>query len=134
MRLPTRHNCIDADPAMSAIIDQMTAPLVLRDPQGNEKVVAACFTHPQGLLYLDLFWHQSTPNKAAHLLKGALHGEGPWRIGDHRLRVLGCHNTDPHLASQFSAWNDYLQNNPEAYPPRAQIIEIAKKLGATPRV
>lgn len=116
-----------------AIIDQVSAPLVLRDPQGNERVIAACFSHPAGLLCLDLFWHQSTPEKAAHLLRGELKGDGPWRIGDFRLRVLGCHNTDPHLAEQFSAWSDYLANHGDQYPPRAQIMEIARKLGATPQ-
>lgn len=115
-----------------AIIDQVTAPLVLRDPQGNEKVVAAAFTHPQGLLCLDLFWHQSTPEQAAHLLRGELCGEGPWRIADYRIRVLGCHNTDPHLADQFARWSQYLQNHPNEYPPREQITEIARRLGATP--
>jgi len=113
--------------------DEMTAPLVLRAPDGSEKVIAAAFTHPQGLLCLDLFWHQSTPDKAAHLVKGTISGEGPWRVGEHRLRVLGCHNTDPHLADQFSTWNDYLANHGDEYPPRAQIIEIAMKLGANPQ-
>jgi len=116
-----------------AIIDQVQAPLVLRDPQGNEKVIAACFTHPRGLLYLDLFWHQSTPQQAAHLLLGELRGDGPWRIGGHRLRVLGCHNTDPHLVDQFVAWQEYLSAHGDEYPPPAQILDIARRLGATPR-
>jgi len=116
-----------------ADINSVTAPLVLREPQGTEKVIAACFTHPQGVLYLDLFWHQSTPQQAAHLISGELLGEGPWRIGEHRLRVLGCHNTDPHLADQFAAWQQYLQAHPDEYPPRRQIEEIAMRLGATPR-
>lgn len=115
-----------------ADINQVTAPLVLRDPDGNEKVIAAAFTHPLGLLCLDLFWHLSNPNEAAHLIPGELQGEGPWRVGDHRLRVLGCHNTDPHLADQFAEWNQYLQNHPGEYPPRAQVVEIATRLGATP--
>ena len=116
-----------------AIIDQVRAPLVLRDPQGQEKVIAACFTHPRGLLYLDLFWHRSTPREAAHLLRGELSGEGPWRIGDYRLRVLGCHNTDPHLADLFATWQEYLANHAGDYPPRAQILALARRLGATPR-
>ena len=109
----------------------MTAPLVIRDAEGREKVVAHCFPHPQGLLYLDLFWHQSTPDQAAHLLRGELRGEGPWRIGEHRIRVLGCHNTDPHLQGQFTRWRDYLENHPDDYPPSRQIREIAQRLGAS---
>lgn len=115
-----------------AEIDQVTAPLVLRDGDGQEKLIAACFRHRKGLLYLDLYWHQSTPQKAAHIIEGTLVGEGPWRIGEYRLRVLGFHNTDPHLADSFSAWQNYLQQYGDEYPPRAQICELARKLGAEP--
>ena len=111
-------------------IDSVTAPLVLRHPDGQEQLVAACFPHPKGLLYFDLYWHQKTPNEAAHLLHGELRGEGPWRIGDSRLRVLGCHNTDPHLQRAFTDWQHYLQTHPDSYPPAAQIRDIARKLGA----
>jgi hypothetical protein len=117
-----------------ATIDTVTAPLVLRQADGSERLVAACFTHPEGLLCLDLYWHRSTPREAAHLIRGKLRGEGPWRVGDARLRVLGCHNTDPHLQDAFTAWQHYLQENADQYPPRQQIIGIARRLGATPRV
>ena len=115
-----------------ASIDSVTAPIVLRHPDGREQLVAACFPHPAGLLYLDLYWHQSTPKEAAHLIEGELRGEGPWRIGDTRLRVLGCQNTDPHLQADFVDWQQYLQSHDGQYPPRAQIIELARRLGATP--
>lgn len=113
-------------------IDSVTAPLVLRHPDGREQLVAACFPHPAGLLYLDLYWHQAGPATAAHLLHGELRGDGPWRVGDARLRVLGCHHTDPHLQASFTAWQQYLLDHPQAYPPRAQIVDIARRLGATP--
>ncbi|MCG6967828.1 MAG: hypothetical protein LJE59_15120 [Chromatiaceae bacterium] len=113
-------------------IDTVTAPLVLRHPDGREQLVAACFTHPLGLLYLDLYWHRSTPRQAAHLIRGEIHGDGPWRVGEARLRVLGCQHTDPHLQDAFSTWQQYLQDHAEAYPPRSQIVEIARRLGATP--
>ena len=80
------------------IIDEVTTPLILHEPDGREKLVACAFTHPRGLLYLDLYWHLSTPIETAHLIHGDLCGDGPWRIGDHRLRMPGCHNTDPHLS------------------------------------
>lgn len=130
--------CVMHQPSTSssymAIIDQITAPLVLRNAEGKEKVIAACFQHPQGLLYLDLFWHQSSPDRAAHLLQGKLCGEGPWRIGDYRLRLLGCNHTDPHLQDEFGEWQNYLQNHGDEYPPRTQIIEIARRLGANPQL
>lgn len=116
-----------------ATIDSVTAPLVLRHPDGRKQLIAAAFPHPAGLLYLDLYWHLSTPREAAHLIRGHLTGEGPWRVGDARLRVLGCHNTDPHLQNDFTAWQQYLLENSDRYPPRAQIVELARKLGATPK-
>jgi hypothetical protein len=115
-----------------ATIDSITAPLVLRHPDGREQLIAAAFPHPLGLLYLDLYWHLSTPDEAAHLVRGPLSGDGPWRVGDVRLRVLGCHNTDPHLQDDFSRWQQYLQTHSDAYPPREQIAAIARRLGAIP--
>lgn len=114
-----------------AIIQDVTAPLVIRFGDGSEKVVAHCFPHPRGLLYLDLFWHQGTPDEAAHLLGGELRGEGPWKVGDAVIRVLGCHNTDPHLQQPFLTWQEYLGNHAHEYPPRGQILDIARKFGAS---
>jgi hypothetical protein len=112
-------------------LETVTTPLVVRLPDAGEKVVAACFPHPLGVLCLDLFWHQRTPDQAAHLLKGELHGEGPWRVGDAVIRTLGCHNTDPHLQDQFIPWREYLEQHGDQYPPRRQILEIARRLGAS---
>ena len=56
------------------VIDSVTAPLVLREPDQGERLVAAAFTHPAGLLYLDLYWHLSVPDRAAHLVRGEIHG------------------------------------------------------------
>lgn len=114
-----------------AKLESVTAPLVIRHPDGSEKVVAAAFPHPLGVLYLDLFWHQRGPADAAHLLRGELSGDGPWRVGDARIRLLGCHNTDPHLMDQFGPWRQYLETHGDAYPPQAQIHDIARRLGAS---
>jgi len=109
----------------------VTAPLALRHPDGSEQVIAACFPHPLGLLYLDCFWHLGTPDETAHLIKGTLTGEGPWRIGEHRIRVLGCHHTDPQLAEPHARWVQYLETEGRhAYPPPEQIREMARRLGA----
>jgi hypothetical protein len=109
------------------------APLALHWITGEAKVVAACFPHPAGLIYLDLFLHHKTPQEAAHLLQGELTGEGPWRIGDCVITVLGCHNTDPDLAEDFARWRTYLESEAAAagYPPPAQIRDIARRLGAS---
>ncbi|WP_456444419.1 hypothetical protein [Thiolapillus sp.] len=112
-----------------AHIDTVTAPLIIRFSQKEEKVVARAFPHPLGLVYLDLFWHLSTPDQAAHLIRGQLQGDGPWRVGDARIRILGCASTDPHLQEQYVPWRDYLSQHPENYPPEEQIREIARRLG-----
>ena len=112
-------------------IEEVTVPLVIHFPEGDPKVVAACFPHPKGVIYLDTFWHLSTPSQAAHLIHGKLKGEGPWRVGQHTIRVLGCHGSDPELQHEFTAWNQYLQSEEASYPNREQLFSIARKLGAT---
>lgn len=111
-------------------IDEITAPLMIQWTDGHKQLIAAAFPHAKGLLYLDPFWHQSTPAKAAHLIKGELRGEGPWRIDNAVIRVLGCQGTDPELQTAFSEWQHYLHTRSEEYPPREQIKGIARKLGA----
>lgn len=111
-------------------IETVTSPLVVKLADGSEKVVAACFPHPLGVVYLELFWHQRSPSQAAHLLRGELRGEGPWRVGDAVIRTLGCANTDPDLQPQYLPWKEYLETRGEEYPPRAQIFDVARKLGA----
>jgi len=112
-----------------ASIDTVTAPLVIRFGDGMEKVVARAFPHPRGLVFLDLFWHLGRPDETAHLLEGELRGDGPWRVGDAVIRVLGCANTDPHLQEQFLPWKRYLEEHGDQYPPEEQIREIAVRLG-----
>ena len=116
----------------------MTAPLVIRFADGSEKVVAHCFPHPLGLLYLDLFWNLATPDEAAHLVRGKLQGDGPWKVEDNSgttrasVRVLGCQHTDPALHPHYQPWKAWLESNPGQYPSPEQIRQIARKLGATP--
>lgn len=113
-----------------ARIEDVTAPLVIRFADGTEKVVAHCFPHRLGVLYLDPFWHQRSPDEGAHLIRGEVTGNGPWKVGGAVIRVLGCHNTDPHLQDQYLPWREYLERHGDRYPPAAQVREIARRLGA----
>ena len=117
-------SCVMAD------IFSMTAPLMIRLPSGEKRVVAEYFPHPRGILYFDLFWHLSDQGKSIHLVQGSIKGEGPWKVGDCVLNVLGCHGTDPDLASEFDDWRQYLMENADAYPAAPMVRAIARRHGA----
>jgi len=110
-------------------IETVTAPLAILFDDGSKRLAAACFKHQLGLLYLDTWWHLKKPGQAAHIIRGELKGDGPWRIGDATIRVLGCQNTDPELQSEYLNWQEYLKESSQ-YPPRRQVVEIATRLGA----
>ena len=112
-------------------IEEITAPLIILFDDGEKKLAAACFKHELGLLYLDPFWHLAKPTEAAHIIKGNIKGDGPWRIDNATIRILGCHNTDPEIQLQHEhqEWKDYLSQTSD-YPSRSQILDIAKRLGA----
>ncbi|MCW8956524.1 MAG: hypothetical protein OQL09_06545 [Gammaproteobacteria bacterium] len=108
----------------------MKSPLVIRFPDGRKHIMAEYFRHPEGLLYFDVFWHQQSEAEAIHLIQGEYKGEGPWKVGDCVINVLGCHGTDPELASLYSEWQTYRQMAPEAYPGEGEIRDIAVSRGA----
>ena len=107
----------------------MKSPLMIRFPNGEKRIMAEYFKHSQGLLFFDVFWHQSD-DSAMHLVKGEYKGEGPWKIGDAVITVLACHGSDPELASLFAEWQMYLQMSADAYPVDDEIKKIAASKGA----
>lgn len=108
----------------------VTAPLLIRLATGDMYVMAERFPHPRGLLYFDLYWHLGNPHKGAHIVEGIIKGEGPWKIGDAVVRVLGCQGTDGALARRFDEWRAYIGDDAAAYPARAEIAIIARQHGA----
>ncbi|MCB1874989.1 MAG: hypothetical protein KDH88_03355 [Chromatiales bacterium] len=109
----------------------VTAPLYIRSPQGRKHIIAELFPHPKGLVYFQPWWHQSKPGDSIHVIEGEIRGEGPWRIGDYLINVLGCQGSDPDLANEYSEWQSYLGQAGDAYPPEGLIRAIARKLGAS---
>ncbi len=107
----------------------MKAPLMIRFASGEASVMAEYFRHPQGLLYFDLFWNLQT-DSAIHLVKGEYKGEGPWKVGDAVISVLGCHGCDADLATQFSEWQSYRQMCADEYPEPLEIERLAVAHGA----
>lgn len=93
--------------------------------------MAECFPHANGLVYFELFWHLRDPKFTVHRVDGIYRGEGPWKVGESVIRVLGCHGTDGPLARQFDEWRAYLAEHGDAYPERTVIEAIARERGAT---
>lgn len=107
----------------------MKSPLIIRLANGETHIMAEYFKHPKGLLYFELFWHQQ-PEKMIHLHEGEHKGEGPWKVGDAVISVLGCHGCDADLATQFSDWQMYLQMCADEYPTQQEVSEFAMSHGA----
>ncbi len=79
----------------------VTAPLLIRLPMGDMHVLAECSPHPCGLVYFELFWNLGNPHLGVLVVEGIIKVDGPWKIGDAVVRVLGCHGTDGALARRF---------------------------------
>jgi len=107
----------------------MKSPLMIRFKTGESHVMAEYFRHPEGLLYFDLFW-QENQSASIHLVKGEYKGEGPWKIGDAVISVLGCHGCEADLATQFAAWQSWMQMYGDTYPSEDAVQEIAQERGA----
>ncbi len=107
----------------------MKSPLIIRLANGETHIMAEYFRHPRGLLYFELFWHQQ-PENLTHLIEGEYKGEGPWKVGDAVISVLGCHGCDADLATAFAEWQMYLQMCGDDYPAEQAIKEYAVKIGA----
>jgi hypothetical protein len=108
----------------------VTAPLLIRRPDGRQHVAAEIFHHPHGVVYFELFWNLRDPEQSVHVVTGTFKGDGPWKIGDTVIRVLGCHGTDGDLARQFDEWRMYRAQHTDTYPERPFIEAIARRHGA----
>ena len=108
----------------------VTAPIKIRLPDGEQQVIAELFPHPDGLLYFELHWQQDKDSRI-HLIEGELKGEGPWKIADHILYVLGCRGTDADLAVEFDEWRTWRMEQPGDYPDERMIARIASTYGAS---
>ena len=115
---------------MQVDLFSVTAPLLLQLPDGSKHVLAEVFPHPDGLLFFELFWHLAPNDEGVHLIEGRLHGDGPWRVGDTVIRVLGCNHTDPEVAADYAAWQDYLSSAMAEYPEARMRNAIARRFGA----
>ena len=107
----------------------VTAPLLIRHAGDTRHVVVELFSHPQGLLYFEPFWCAPNTPPGIHVASGLLKGEGPWKVGDSVITLLGCQGTHPQEAAWFSEWQAWLQQGGE-YPDDETIRAIALEHGA----
>jgi hypothetical protein len=110
----------------------ITAPLLIRYPDGTRHVMVARFPHPGGVVYFRTFWDQLPLQQGVLLARGELHGGGPWKVGAAVITVLGCHGTNPDEAAEYSAWQFHLEQLGDSYPGPAQLEQIARDAGLLP--
>ena len=103
----------------------VTAPLLIHYPDGTRQVVAELFPHPDGLLYFEIFWPEMPEGQGMHLVKGVLKGNGPWKVGDGVITVLGCRGSHPDQATEHAAWETYLAEWGAGYATRDEMLELA---------
>lgn len=111
----------------------MTAPLLIRHKTGVQHIMAERFplAEGEGLVYFELFWHLQRPaSQAIHRIAGAIRGDGPWKLAESVITVLGCQGTDPELASSYAEWESYLQQGAPDYPSTTAILASARAAGA----
>jgi hypothetical protein len=99
----------------------VTAPLAIRFRDGSRQIMIERIPYADGVLFLPPFWTETGIETALRFVAGPVAGDGPWKVGDAVVTVLGCHGTDPHLASEFAAWQDYLEQLGAGYPERDRI-------------
>jgi hypothetical protein len=114
-----------------ANIFTVKSPLAIRFRDGSKKILIELFPREDGAVGFELGWEQSkTPDPYIQVIEGDLKGEGPWKIGDAVLTVLGCHGTDAELASEYADWQ-FQREFGTPYPDEDVVQSIAKKFGAT---
>lgn len=107
----------------------LTAPLLIRYPDGRSEVMVECFACRDGLVYFGTFLNQREAEQAIRHVAGELRGEGPWKVGDAVITVLGCHGTHPEQAAEFAGWQQQREQQGEGCPDREALREIARRAG-----
>jgi len=110
----------------------VTAPLLIRFRDGRREVMVERLPHPQGLLYFKPFWDELGPEQGLCLVPGEVRGEGPWKIGDAVVTVLGCHGTDPEQSALYADWQQHRQQRGTDGPDRDALLEFARAAGYLP--
>jgi hypothetical protein len=108
----------------------VTAPLAIRFSDGSRQIIIERMPYRDGMLFLPAFWTEAGAGSALRFVAGPLRGEGPWKVGDAIVTVLGCQGTDPELAAEFAAWQGYREQLGCNYPQPGEIGRLMDEYAA----
>ena len=104
----------------------VAAPLLIRYPDGTMHVMVHCLRHPQGLVYFRTFWDRMPAAEGIVLVAGEVRGDGPWKVGDAVVTLLGCQGSHPEQAAEYADWQCYLAQGID-YPGNDQLLALARE-------
>ena len=107
----------------------LTAPLLVRFPNDIRHVMVACFQLPAGILYFRPYWDELPPGDGICQLSGDIKGEGPWKVGDAVITVLGCQGSHPQQAAELAEWMFHLEQRGECMPTHEELRAVANEQG-----
>ena len=102
------------------------APLLIRYPDDAQHVMVHSFPHPDGLVYFRTFWDRLPKAEGIHLVRGELRGEGPWKVGEAVITLLGCQGTHPEQAAEYADWQFHLEQSGSSYPDRDELQKMVQ--------
>jgi len=105
----------------------VTAPLLIRYPDGTAHVMAHCLPHPRGLVYFRTFWDRLSPAEGIVLVAGEICGDGPWKVGNAVVTLLGCHGSHPEYAAEYADWQFHLAQCLDDYPDSGRLTVLARE-------
>jgi len=108
----------------------VTAPLAIRFKDGRRQIMIERMPYRDGILFLQPFWTETGVETALCFVAGPVRGDGPWKVGDAVVTVLGCQGTDPELAAEFAAWQGYREQLGGNYPQPEEIGRLMQEYAA----
>lgn len=109
---------------------EMKRPLAVNFADGSKTIMVAYYPHAEGLVFLEPFWQQRTDENKATVVRGVIKGDGPWKVGDAVISLVGCQGTDPDLAQLLARWQTHVQEVGSDYYQPEDIRALARQFGA----
>jgi hypothetical protein len=76
-------------------------PIVI-DLGDHERLIAELIKHPQGWVFVDIWWTDPlNSTHPFHLVEAEITGDGPWRLGPYEITEI---NAGHHLYSDWKSW------------------------------